>query len=425
MDKAALIEQFLRECYEPRYATSFCCYVEALGPEPDPRYHTHLLRPSVDNPFAGGTTRAHVFSVTKSLIGLFWARMIYNFDGLHPHLYARLGSADKGTMGNFLDMRNPVRVVEHVADRPLHRYLTMTSGVATGSTDALYIANIRTLQNSVSSGLETLHTFGSVIHDGYYDRVAGEGKWRYSDACMQIATEAAEEYERAVINNDALTARDVILSKFFPPWLRQHFRETWPMLYTGYDAGDEGHAVYNTIGFYGLRMTGLEMRDLAVYLLQHHLALLRRIWAETTRHAETGTGDGYAVTLTESDEADRHGWRYWCFWWIPICLPNETGTCARGQWISAIGHMGQYILFELTERRAFIRQHFVRDELFENIDVAHVDPKKARAVRMPEFVTLAQGLHERLGVAPSQAAPAPPPQQTDTGIRILRRTRDK
>jgi hypothetical protein len=412
MDRATAISAFLEECYAPVHASSFVCFAEP-GRQ---RFETHTRKATRATPFADGLKRAHVFSVTKSMIGLFWAQMVHNYDGRHGYLYGWLGSAEDGAMGNFLDARNPVRIIENVARRPLHRFLTMTSGVATGPTNALYIAQVRTLHHGTFARSPLLTTFGSVVYDGYYDRGAPpEGEWRYSDACMQIATEAAEEFERAMTLNDALTARDVVVSRYFPAWLHEYFRANWPMLNPGYVTVDETgviHDVLNTVGFYGLQMTGMEMRDVGVHLLTHHLPLLQRIYAE-----KTIAEGGYAVTLTEQDEPDRHGWRYWCFWWMPICLPDDPCTdCARGQWMSAIGHMGQYILLELTARRVFIRQHFFDDALFENVDLASIDPAKARRVRMPEFVSAAQRLHRRLeAVAGATASPVLGPPRGDKG----------
>ena len=391
--REAAIHRFLADCYRESRGTSFACVVEI---KPDGKPHTHFAQVTEKTPHAAGTVRAHVFSITKSMLGLLAAQYVYDRDGKHGYLRRWLldDAAGHATMDTYLDRRSPVRMIGKTKDQPLRRLLTMTSGIPVGDTDALYVAVMEGIKRPVRGATDVrVVTFTSLVYDRYQHQPLTPGVWRYCDTCMQFAAFAVEEFERAASNNYEFMARDEISRLFFPPSLRAVYNEgtdEWPVIDAGYDRVDASGktvSVYNTLAFYGLRMTGLEMRDLAVELLLRHHDLLTRIYNEPA----TDAGGG-AVEVEEEDQY-RSNWRYWLFWWIPV------HTQYPGRWISAIGHMGQFILLELDSRRAFIRQHFVIAPMVENVDLAHVARGKSDCVRMPDFPQRAAALNAALNAA--------------------------
>lgn len=238
-------------------------------------------------------TRAHVFSITKSMLGLLWARYIYNFDGKHPYLYDWLRHPDFMTLNTYLDQRSPLRGVPHLTERPLWRMLTMTSGLPVGNTNALMLLLMRAVESRASAGVEGFHNFPMIVLDSYRAETLetikqSEGEWNYSDTCMQIASVACEEFERAVSNRQDMMASREISANFFPASLRARYPREWPVVFSGYVDARTNTNVLSTLTFYGLQMTGLEMRDLAVHLLTHHHALLLRIYEEKAN--EDGSG---------------------------------------------------------------------------------------------------------------------------------------
>ena len=399
----AAIGAFLSTCYQDEMHTSFACFVE---PHTDGsgKFATHTLQVSRKNPGAEGRVRAHVFSITKSMLGLLWALYIYNADGKHPYLYSWLRRPEYMTLRTYLDQRSPLMAIHLLPERPLWRMLTMSSGLPVGDTNGLYLLLLRAIESRVSVGVEGFNNFPALVYDSYNNvseitLKKDEGSWRYSDTCMQIASIACEEFERAISGNKSLTARDEIARTFFPPSLRSRYEgehSEWPMVLSGYE--DSGKQVLSTLTFYGLQMTGLEMRDLAVNLLTHHHALLLKIHGEIA----AADGSGLAVNIDDEDDPHRLGWRYWLFWWIPTFTDSQSD--ASEKWISAIGHMGQFLLMELVTKTAYIRQHYDANSLIEKIDLKHVMPGKSDIVRMPHFPAVARTLWKTL-FPPPLAAP--------------------
>lgn len=340
-----------------------------------------------------GLTVAHVFSVTKSFMGLLWAYYIYNVGGSHPHLRDMLldDTRPQSKIRHFLHPGHPTLLhLKNLPDRPMRTFLSQTSGLSTVETGLVQALVVKVLQNNPKtfSGWDArLHSFDTLVHDMYLTKPLTH-EFFYDNLMTQVASFALEEYMRAYTANRDFLIAVRVPELFFPAVVREKpyikKPDEWPLLDAGYTrrvSATKTEEVFDTMTFYGVRMTGRDMAEVGVNLLLHHAELLEKIYDDHQMYVM------FVDPATASKvESTRHGWRYWCFWWIPRFGDEDE---KQFKWICGIGHEGQYLLLQLKKphQMVFVRQHFkLTADTWENMDLLNIYGDKAEAVRYPAFI---------------------------------------
>jgi hypothetical protein len=356
-----------------------------------------------------GTTLAHVMSITKGVMGLLWAYYVYNKDGNHKDLRDwLLGKGNtatelRDTMGYYI---SPQHVQIHkIRSAKVIKGLTQTTGVVLKDTDGFdMFKTLIMMSNHNKTADNTLTTFDAMLREGLMSEVPTlENEFHYSDKMTQVTAIALEDMEKRRRNNFKFLIRDEILDIFFPPSLRQaHNLRDWPTIPAGYQHKQktitaksskspykvEDINVENTLGFWGIRMTGEQMVEFGSYLLTHHADLLNRMYDDADFYvdlpSERNKGIQDEAKKLGGMHATRANWRYSYFWWIPR-YPEHKEDNDKYRWMGAIGHQGQFILLELSQRWVFVRQHFVYNAEFQNVDIKHVSSDASDHIRYARF----------------------------------------
>jgi hypothetical protein len=313
-----------------------------------------------------GDTVAHIFSITKSVMGLLWAYLVFNPTNdpfiqklnLKKHLLDT--NSKESRLSYYLsDVRPTFMSLPKVLDRPMKDFFTQTSQVVTDEYDFAQVMTTLVITDEKSES--KFESFNSLFGDNYVS-VVPYPSFKYDNLLTQVASLALEDHMKMVTENPEYLVKTEVIKLLFPPRFATlpHIKK-WPLLDAGYEIAGYNGTVKNTMTLAGIRMTGNEMMELGLYWLEHHHSLLLNI----------RTNPDFQVTLTTDLSHREHdirgGWIYSFFFWIPTFMDDSTHL-----WISCIGHMGQYILMELNTRTVFIRQHFADLPMFQNIDVKNL-----------------------------------------------------
>lgn len=356
--------------------------------------YVHLSETTHEIDIAGNTV-AHVFSVTKSMLGLAWAARLYDSSaGLKPtQLYKDVTNpdkkADRSLAGYYLSPTRPVtKSLPLLCKARVMDFFTQTTGLHTvdlGAVSGLEIAML-----AKRKMITDMNTFNTLLADNFISvRPDTDGKqFVYDNLLTQVSGLMLEDYVKVKENRPDFLIRDDVIDRYFPATLKTpqkniYIRDGWPLLEAGYKfysiisntPVEYEKPIMNTMVLAGLKMKGVDMIEFGCEMLKKHHALLLRIHDDTTLRFDFDTTD-------TTDE--RAGWAYSLFFWIPRYKDDDkTGE----KWISCIGHQGQYILFELTSRMLFVRQHFSKSSLVDNIDVSHLTVAAAQEYRYPGFAS--------------------------------------
>lgn len=356
----------------------------------DPPKYAHLSQITHEIDILGHTV-AHVFSVTKSMLGLAWAGRLYDeSQGLIPtQLYKDVTDPDKkaerSLAGFYLSPTRPVtKSLPLLCKARVMDFFTQTTGLHTvdlGAVSGLEIAIL-----AKRKLITDMNTFNSMLADNFISvRPDTDNKqFVYDNLLTQVSGLMLEDYIKAKENRPDFLIRDYVLDRYFPVTLKTPLKNTyirggWPLLEAGYKfysiinntPVEYEKTIKNTMVLAGLKMKGVDMVEFGCEMLRNHHALLVRIHDDSTLRFDFDTADA---------QDERAGWAYSLFFWIPRYNDNSDE-----KWISCIGHQGQYILFELTSRMLFVRQHFSKSSLVDNIDVTHLTVAAAQEYRYPGF----------------------------------------
>lgn len=350
-----------------------------------------------------GNTVAHVMSITKAIMGLFWAYCIHNIDGHFPELRTKLldKTSEQSKLGFYL---SPCHInIPKIRDAYVVQALTQSTGIVIADTNAFSM--LRTLIMSSRHEAEgyELTSIDSELSENLFGTPTQHNEFHYSDKMTQVTSMALEDMFKKLYGDDYLLAEQ-IPRIFFPESLQQaqNIKE-WPLISAGYTttytkttASSSSTRikqvtvpVLNSLGFWGVRMSGQQMLDYGAFILLHFRPLLLKIYDDNRLYlsfppiTDPQVKDE-ARKLGGDIHKTRGGWRYSCFWWIPRFEDYPVAN-SKYKWISAIGHEGQFILLELTQRWLFVRQHFKDNPSFENVDLEHVTPSGSDQVRYPSF----------------------------------------
>jgi len=352
-----------------------------------------------------GKTLAHVMSITKAIMGLLWAYYIYNKDGEHEDLRGWLlnDNDEKSKFGFHLSHRHIH--IPKIRNAHVRKGLTQTSGVIVKDTDGYdMFKTLLMMSHHDKEADATLTTFDSLLREGLMTDVPiMKNEFHYSDKMTQVTSMTLEDMEKRRRNNFRFLIKNEIPKIFFPPALReaQNIKD-WPTIPAGYTVnvkkGQPGSSslrlykteplhVENSLGFWGIQMTGQQMVEFGAYLLTHHLELLTKIYDDKEFYTVLPPKEDEAI----QDEARKLGgihatranWHYSYFWWIPRYEDDPDND--KYKWIAAIGHQGQFILLELTQRWVFVRQHFVHNKTFQNVDMDHITSHGSDRIRYAKF----------------------------------------
>ena len=347
-----------------------------------------------------GNTVAHVMSITKAMMGLMWAYCIYNVGGHFPDLRKVLldKANEQSKLGFYLSTEHIN--IPKIRNASVIKALTQTTGIVIGDTNAFSMLKTLIMSSRHEAGTYDLTSIESELVETLIDTSVKDNEFHYSDKMTQVTSMALEDMFKKLLGFEFLLA-DHIPQMFFPPEIREASNiKQWPIIFAGYyETYTKCSAisrtvtvtmpVYNSLGFWGVRMTGQQMLDYGAYLLIHFTDLLLHIYDDkdiyiTLPPLGSKFIEEEAKSLGNNIHATRAGWRYNCFWWIPR-FEDYPELNNKYKWISAIGFEGQFILLELTQRWVFIRQHFAFDSLLQNVDISNVSSKASDKIRYPAF----------------------------------------
>jgi hypothetical protein len=266
------------------------------------------------------------------------------------------------------------------------------------------------ISGTTEEGDAGLNSIESEFDEAVFSVHSMKDEFHYSDKMTQVASIALEDMHKRMNDDETYLLKTEIPKRFFPVGMRTSWNvKKWPTVNAGFDVKlrvkmrfksnnpitqlkptykEITVPVFNTLGFWGLRLSGNQMMEFGAYLLTHHRELMIKLYDDKGLYVVLPDKDDPAIQQEANKvggiRGTRAGWHYSCFWWIPQFkdYPEEN---AKYKWIAAIGHQGQFILLELTQGWVFIRQRFSINASFQNADIEHITSSASDTIRYPSF----------------------------------------
>jgi hypothetical protein len=332
-----------------------------------------------------GWTVSHVMSITKSITGFVWAYLVFK-SREYPNLReCLLSNGEFSYMARYIDQRhNTLPALEELKTARVKQMLTHTSGIVLKESGPVDIMEIITCSYKTKRAGESsahappLFSLETVVAETLYSGVLHRNEFHYDNLLCQTVIIGLEELMRCKGGDDFML-KDYIIDNFIDQTARATMRDTWRVTYAGFN-NEKNKPVFNTLGFWGVRMSGAALTQYGVFLMKNHLDVLLQIHDDPQFYVTLGE---FSDDKKNKPSGKRMGWRYSFFWWIPRFAFDASTE--KYKIVAAIGYQGQYLLMELTTGYVFVRQFFVKNALTENVDATHIKPADADKIRDAEF----------------------------------------